>query len=153
MAWRQLGINQLPSVGGRGGDGCSGSRLCRTPAALRRAGGEAFLAAPMLQTTGAALANVSLKKLLLLLGAVAMLKYLTIRSRSPCVGALGKARAGRQRKGQIWAALAWGWCWGAEEESGHPPSSLRGSLHSAGMGWPAANLVFGSLEIPAKLFS
>lgn len=33
------------------------------------------------------------------------------------------------------------------------PSSFREFLRSAGMGWPAANLVFGSLEIPAKLFS
>lgn len=33
------------------------------------------------------------------------------------------------------------------------PTSFRGFLRSAGMGWPAANLVFGSPEIPAKLLS
>lgn len=50
------------------------------------------------------------------------------------------AGAGEQRRNQVVPCGLW-------------PSSFRVSLRSAGMGWPAASLVFGSLETPAKLFS
>lgn len=72
---------------------------------------EALSAAPVLQIGGAALADVSLEKLFLLLRAVSVLKYLAIRSGSLCVGALGKARAGRQQKvklGLPWCRLVLG---------------------------------------------